>query len=404
MVLLSGGPSQLDMWDPKPDAPAEIRGEFKAINTAVPGISICEHMPQLASRIGQWSIIRSMAHREHNHLLATHVALTGRPTPIPRGGSDLDRVESRNDFPNFAAALDFVMPRQDGIPNGVSLPNYLIEGPLTWPGQHAGFLGTRHDPWQINHDPNDANFRVDSLSLPQDMNADRLVTRRSLLDELNQNNTRLTSDTRTTAFREQQDVAFSLLTSARVAEAFQISNEDAACRDRYGRNKFGQSLLLSRRLVEAGVPVVQATMGIVQTWDTHIDNWGRLKNTLLPQLDQGLAALMDDLSSGGRLHETMVVVMGEFGRTPKVSILPGQTVPGRDHWAHAYSALFAGAGIRGGQTIGETDSIAAYPLSRSWSPADVGTTVLGLRPGAAAAAAGQPAHRGRGRACAGRRR
>ena len=296
MVLLSGGPSQLDMWDPKPDAPAEIRGEFKAINTAVPGISICEHMPQLASRIGQWSIIRSMAHREHNHLLATHVALTGRPTPIPRGGSDLDRVESRNDFPNFAAALDFVMPRQDGIPNGVSLPNYLIEGPLTWPGQHAGFLGTRHDPWQINHDPNDANFRVDSLSLPQDMNADRLVTRRSLLDELNQNNTRLTSDTRTTAFREQQDVAFSLLTSARVAEAFQISNEDAACRDRYGRNKFGQSLLLSRRLVEAGVPVVQATMGIVQTWDTHIDNWGRLKNTLLPQLDQGLAALMDDLT------------------------------------------------------------------------------------------------------------
>jgi len=376
LVLLSGGPSQLDMWDPKPDAPAEIRGEFKAINTAVAGISICEHMPQLASRIGQWSIIRSMAHREHNHLLATHVALTGRPTPIPRGGSDLDRVESRNDFPNFAAALDFVKPRQDGIPNGVSLPNYLIEGPLTWPGQHAGFLGTRHDPWQINHDPNDPGFRVDSLSLPQDMNADRLVTRRSLLDELNQNNTRLTADTRTTAFCEQQDVAFSLLTSARVAEAFQISNEDAACRDRYGRNKFGQSLLLSRRLVEAGVPVVQATMGIVQTWDTHVDNWGRLKNTLLPQLDQGLAALMDDLSSGGRLNETMVVVMGEFGRTPKVSILPGQTVPGRDHWADAYSALFAGAGILGGQTIGETDSIAAYPLSRSWSPADVGTTVL----------------------------
>ena len=376
LVLLSAGPSQLDMWDPKPDAPAEIRGEFKAISTAVAGISICEHMPQLASRIGQWSIIRSMAHREHNHLLATHVALTGRPTPIPRGGSDLDRVESRNDFPNFAAALDFVKPRQDGIPNGVSLPNYLIEGPLTWPGQHAGFLGTRHDPWQINHDPNDPDFRVDSLSFPQDMNADRLVTRRSLLDQLNQNNTRLTADTRTTAFCEQQDVAFSLLTSARVAEAFQINSEDAACRDRFGRNKFGQSLLLSRRLIEAGVPVVQATMGTVQTWDTHVDNWGRLKNTLLPQLDQGLAALMDDLSSGGRLNETMIVVMGEFGRTPKVSTLPGQSVPGRDHWAHAYSALFAGAGIRGGQTIGETDSIAAYPLSRSWSPADVGTTVL----------------------------
>jgi hypothetical protein len=376
MVLLSGGPSQLDMWDPKPNAPAEIRGEFNSISTAIPDISVCEHMPQLATRMGQWSIIRTMAHVEHNHLLATHVALTGRPTPIPRGGSDLDRVESRNDFPNFAAALDFVKPRTDGIPNGVSLPNYLIEGPLTWPGQHAGFLGTRHDPWQINHDPNDPNFKVDSLSLPQDMSGHRLVSRRGLLDQLNHNHQLLKADTRTTAFSEQQDVAFSLLTSARVAEAFQIDREDPASRDRYGRNKFGQSLMLARRLVEAGVPIVQATMGIVQTWDTHVDNWGRLKNQLLPQLDQGLAALMDDLSSSGLLNETMVIVMGEFGRTPRVSTLPGQSVAGRDHWAHAYSALFAGAGIRGGQTLGETDSIAAYPLTRSWSPADVGTTIM----------------------------
>jgi hypothetical protein len=376
MVLLSGGPSQLDMWDPKPNAPMEIRGEFNSISTAIPDISVCEHMPQLATRMGQWSIIRTMAHVEHNHLLATHVALTGRPTPIPRGGSDLDRVESRNDFPNFAAALDFVKPRTDGIPNGVSLPNYLIEGPLTWPGQHAGFLGTRHDPWQINHDPNDPNFKVDSLSLPQDMSGHRLVSRRGLLDQLNQNHQLLKADTRTTAFSEQQDVAFSLLTSARVAEAFQIDREDPASRDRYGRNKFGQSLMLARRLVEAGVPIVQATMGIVQTWDTHVDNWGRLKNQLLPQLDQGLAALMDDLSSSGLLNETMVIVMGEFGRTPRVSTLPGQSVAGRDHWAHAYSALFAGAGIRGGQTLGETDSIAAYPLTRSWSPADVGTTIM----------------------------
>ena len=376
MVLLSGGPSQLDMWDPKTDAPLEIRGEFNAISTAIPGISIGEHMPLLAARMEQWAIVRTMAHVEHNHLLATHVALTGRPTPVPRGGSDLDRVESRNDFPNFAAALDFVKPRQDGIPSGISLPNYLIEGPLTWPGQHAGFLGTRHDPWQINHDPNDPGFKVDSLSLPQDMSGRRLVSRRGLLDQLNQNNSLLTADTRTTAFSEQQDVAFSLLTSARVAAAFRIDQEDEGSRNRYGRNKFGQSLLLARRLVEAGVPIVQATMGIVQTWDTHVDNWGRMKNSLLPQLDQGLAALMDDLSSSGLLQDTMVVVMGEFGRTPKISTLPGQTVPGRDHWAHTYSALFAGAGIRGGQTLGQTDSIAAYPLSRSWSPADAGTTIL----------------------------
>lgn len=376
LVLLSGGPSQLDTLDPKPDAPKEIRGDFSAISTTVPGIAVCEHLPLLAARMEHWAIVRSMAHREHNHLLATHIALTGRPTPIPRGGSDLDRVESRYDFPNFASALDFVKPRRDGIPNGVSLPNYLIEGPLTWPGQHAGFLGTRHDPWQINHDPNDPDFKVDSLSLPLDMSGQRLVSRRELLDELNRGNSLLTADSRARDLLEQQEVAFSLLTSARVAEAFRIDKEDSECRDRYGRNKFGQSLLLSRRMIEAGVPMVQATMGIVQTWDTHVDNWGRLRNTLLPQLDQGLAALMDDLSSSGLLSETMVIVMGEFGRTPRVSTLPGQSIPGRDHWAHAYSALFAGAGILGGQVIGESDEIAAYPVSRSWSPADVGTTIF----------------------------
>lgn len=375
IVLLSGGPSQLDTLDPKPDAPAEIRGEFATIGTTIPGVSICEHLPKLAQQTNRWSILRTMAHVEHNHLLATHVALTGRPTPIPRGGNDLDRVESRHDFPNFAAALDYIRPRTDGVPTGVSLPNYLIEGPLTWPGQHAGFLGAKHDPWQINQDPNDPNFRMDSLSLQPGVTPPRLVSRRQLLDQLNQDRV-LEHQDRLKSFADQQSTAFSLLTSARVAKAFSIDQEEAAVRDRYGRNKFGQSLLLSRRLIEAGVPMVQAAMGIVQTWDTHVDNWGRLKNTLLPQLDQGLAALMDDLANAGLLEQTLVIVMGEFGRTPKVSKLPGETVPGRDHWAHAYSGLFAGAGVRGGQVIGQTDANAAYPISRPWSPADVCTTVF----------------------------
>jgi len=374
-IHLSGGPSQLDMWDPKPDAPAEIRGEFKAIPTNVPGIIVSEHLPRFATQMDRWSIVRTLAHGEHNHLLATHVALAGRPTPIPRGGSDLDRVESRFDFPNFAAALDYIRPRRDGIPTGVSLPNYFIEGPLTWPGQHAGFLGPKHDPWQINHDPNSADFRIDSLRLQDGVTPPRLVSRRELLDHLNRHPS--TSERgRPASFGEQQDLAFSLLTSAKVADAFQIDKEDPAVRDRYGRNKFGQSMLLARRLVAAGVPVVQAAMGIVQTWDTHVDNWGNLKTRLLPQLDQGLAALMDDLSSMGLLDQTLVIVMGEFGRTPKISTLPGQTVPGRDHWAHAYSGLFAGAGVRGGQVIGTTDAIAAYPVTRPWSPADVCTTLF----------------------------
>lgn len=375
LVMLSGGPSQLDTVDPKPNAPAEVRGEFAPIGTKIAGVQFCEHLPKLANHADRWAILRTLAHREHNHLLATHVALTGRPTPLPRGGSDLDRVESRSDFPNFASALDFVRPRHDGIPSGVSLPNYLIEGPLTWPGQHSGFLGPKHDPWQINGDPNADGFRMQALSMREGMTAERLSSRRLLLDQLSRSQGGFLSS-EATSLRQQQDIAYQILTSGKVVEAFEIGREPDEVRDRYGRNKFGQSLLLSKRLVQAGVPIVQATMGIVQTWDTHVDNWGRLKNTLLPQLDQGLAALMDDLTSTGLIDQTMVVVMGEFGRTPKVSTLPGQTVPGRDHWAHAYSGLFAGAGIQGGQVIGQTDEQAAYPVTRSFSPADVCSTLF----------------------------
>ncbi len=376
IVLLSGGPSQLDTLDPKPQAPAEVRGEFKPISTTIPSVSVCEHLPKLASQTDRWTIIRSLAHREHNHLLATHVALTGRPTPLPRGASDLDRVESRNDFPNYAAALDFVRPQQTGVPTGVSLPNYLIEGPLTWPGQHAGFLGPKYDPWQVNGDPSNENFRVNALSLPVDINTTRMQSRRELLDLVNKGNSALPGSEVASSFREQQALAFGLLTSGRMTSAFDLTRESDETRQRYGKHKFGQSLLLARRLVEAGVPVVQATMGIVQTWDTHVDNWGKLKNTLLPQLDSGLAALTDDLKASGLLDQTLLIVMGEFGRTPRVSTLPGQTIPGRDHWAHAYSALFSGAGVRGGQVIGQTDATAAYPVSRAWSPADICTTVF----------------------------
>ncbi len=375
LILLSGGPSQLETFDLKPQAPVEIRGEFSPISTATPGIQICEHMPLLAGQSDRYAIVRTMAHREHNHLLATHVALTGRDTPVPRGGSDLDRQQSRHDFPNYAAALDYLRPRHDGVPTGVSLPNYFIEGPLTWPGQYSGFLGVKHDPWQINQDPNSDNFRVDELTLQTGVPRERLMTRRQLLDRIDRDG----ADSfpgRLRSFADQQEIAFSLLTSGKVTDAFKIADEAPEVRERYGRNKFGQSLLLARRLIDAGVPVVQAAMGIVQTWDTHVDNWGRMKNTLLPQLDRGMSALLDDLSATGKLDETLVILMGEFGRTPRVSTLPGQSIPGRDHWAHTYSCAFAGAGVRGGQVIGQSDDIAAYPVTRSWSPADLCTTIF----------------------------
>lgn len=371
-VHLSGGASQLDTLDPKPMAPEAIRGEFGPISTAISGVHVCEHLPRLARMLDRWTVLRTLTHGEGNHLLATHVALTGRPTPVPRGGSDLDRVQSRSDFPNMASALDYIHPRNDGIPSGVSLPNYFIEGPLTWPGQYAGFVGMKHDPWQINQDPNDPNFKVDSLTLQQGVTPSRLVSRQELTSLLERERP---MDGRAAGFQQQQELAFSLLTSAKVSKAFDINSESAETRDRYGRNKFGQSLLLSRRLAEAGVPMIQAAMGIVQTWDTHVDNWGRMKTQLLPWLDLGLEALMTDLEERGLMNDVMVVVMGEFGRTPRVSTLPGEKIPGRDHWPFAYSGLFAGAGIRGGQVLGQTDASAAYPLSRSWTPADVCTTI-----------------------------
>ncbi|HEY2910188.1 MAG TPA: DUF1501 domain-containing protein, partial [Gemmataceae bacterium] len=282
--------------------------------------------------------------------------------------SDLDNVLSRRDWPCYAAALNHLRPRHDGIPSGVTLPHALIEGPLTWPGQHAGFLGQNNDPMLVTKDPNSPNFRMDAFALPTGLDSQRMDERRELLDRLDA----ASND----PFRGHQERAFELIASGRIARAFRMDLEPIKMRDRYGRNQFGQSLLLARRLVEAGVPIVQANMGIVQTWDTHSDNWGRLKNRLLPWLDRGLAALVDDLEASGLLSQTFVVAMGEFGRTPRISNLPGEPIPGRDHWAYVYSGLLAGAGVQGGRVIGKSDRTGGHPISESYTPYDLGATVF----------------------------
>ena len=359
---------------PFDQAPAEVRGDFKPIDTRTAGVRFCEHLPLLAARGHQLALVRSMSHGDYSHLPATHTTLTGMPMPNRRN-SDLENVLSRRDWPCYAAALDYLRPRTDGIPNGVTLPHRLIEGPLTWPGQHAGLLGAGHDPWEINHDPNDPKFRVDSLALPDEVSEHCLNDRRTLWEQLAREPTGRAALAQTAVFAEQQKSAMTLLTSGKVTEGFRIDREPEAVRERYGRHMFGQSLLLARRLVEAGVPIVQANMGIVQSWDTHVDNFGRLKDKLLPPLDRGLAALLDDLSASGLLDETLIVVTGEFGRTPKISMLPGASVPGRDHWAPVYSALFAGGGVYGGQVIGRSDKQAAFPVTRSYRPEDLGSTI-----------------------------
>lgn len=375
LILLTGGPSQHDTFDLKPQSPEGIRGEFHPIDTAVPGIQICEHIPLLAARARQFALVRSMSHREGSHLPGTHKLLTGRPMPLKRD-SDLDNVLSRRDWPCYAAAYDAVRPRTDGVPNGVTLPNRLIEGPLTWPGQHGGFLGASHDPWQITQDPNQPTFRDDSLHLPAGVTIDRLTSRESLLREVDLQRARLEGAAGEQAYHDQHTAAINLLTSGRVSQAFDMNREPASVRDQYGRHLFGQSLLLARRLVQAGVPIVQANMGIVQTWDTHDNNFVKLKDRLLPPLDRGVSALLDDLSATGLIDETLVVMVGEFGRTPKISLTAGATIPGRDHWPQVYTAFFAGAGVQGGQVIGRSDDIGAFPITRSYAPDDIGTTIF----------------------------
>ncbi len=383
IVFLTGGPSHVDMFDPKPDAPAEIRGEFGVIGTKVPGIQVGEHLPEMAKRMDQLALVRSMTHKNNGHLPATHWMLTGKAIPGIPESSGVDRIRSRTDWPSYGSGVDYFQPRTDGVPNAVNLPTYLQEGPLLWPGQYAGCMGPKWDPWQITEDPNRPEFKVQNLTPPQGFGIERLRNRQALLEAVNRQQDRLSKLGETQVLTDQQKAAFTLLTAGGFGEAFKIDKEPAAMRDRYGRHMFGQTLLLSRRLVESGVRVVQANMGIVQTWDSHADLWARLKNDLLPPLDRGVTALMDDLRERGLADEVLVIVTGEFGRTPKISTLAGQTKPGRDHWCDAFTSAFFGAGVRGGQVIGSTDAHGNVPNSRAFTPDDLGATVyhcLGIDP------------------------
>lgn len=373
IVFCTGAISHHDTFDMKPDAPLEIRGEFNPIQTPIPGTVICEHLPKLASRAHKYALIRSLSHKDNNHLMSTHHVLTGHLQP----GAFFDKVASRDDWPCYSAGCEYLRPRTDGIPSGVNLPTFLMSSPLTWPGQHAGFLGPMYDPWQIVGDPSSAEFRVDALTLAQEIDAVRLEQRRSLLSRLDQT-AAVSRDAAANRMNEDQKLAFSMLSSGKLSQAFEMHREPSSVRDAYGRHPFGQSLLLARRLVEAGVPIVQANMGPVQNWDSHQAIFSTLKGRLLSPLDQAVAALLDDLESSGRLADTMVILLGEFGRTPKIN-----KEGGRDHWGPCFTGLFAGAGVQGGKVIGRTDDIAAYPDSAAYSPDDIGATVyqaLGLEP------------------------
>ncbi len=374
IVFLTGACSHHDTFDMKPEAPAEIRGEFQPIATSIPGYSICEHLPLLAARAHRYAVIRTLSHEDNNHLMSTHHVLTGAKQP----GGFFDKIASRDDWPCYSSALSFLRRRDDGLPSGVNLPTFLREGPLVWPGQHAGFLGQNYDPWQITGDPNKPDFRVDALTMAQGMDVVHLGKRQALLEEINRKQARFAEVSQSLRLQKDQQLAMNLLTSSKLGQAFELHREPDPLRDRYGRTTDGQSLLTARRLIEAGVPLVQVNMGRVQNWDHHSAVFTTLKQRMLPPLDQGVSALLDDLETRGMLNDTLVMMLGEFGRTPKVN---GDR--GRDHWGPCFFGLFAGAGVQGGQVIGRSDSTGAYPATRGFSPNDVGATVyhlLGLPP------------------------
>jgi len=390
ILLMWGGPAQQDTWDPKPDAPAEYRGEFKTIPTRIPGVRVCEHLPRLAKQLDRLAVVRSVTHNDVCHVTATHFPLTGRASPRrsaplaedwPSYGAVLSRLgRGKGPLPPFVS----MMPK---VPNGA--PRFVEESH----GQGAGWLGPVHGPFRIDDDASKPGYKVGSFDLHADVPPGRTGRRRALLRSLEAQAGRMERDLQVAAARAQHERAFELLASRKVLEAFDLSREDLRLRERYGMNIHGQAVLQARRLVEAGVPLVTVFWqndGITNVsvyWDTHSRNFIDLKTRLCPVTDQATTALLDDLAQRGMLDETLVVWMGEMGRTPRVgqSVVGGAGAgrDGRDHWPHVFPAVLAGGGIKGGVVHGASDRYAAYPASNPTPPADLAATIyhcLGVDP------------------------
>lgn len=350
LLWMGGGPSHLDTFDPKPDAPQEIRGEFKAIPTNVPGIHISEHLPKLAQQMDKFSILRSVTSPDGTHETATHYLLTGYP------------FNPAVEYPAYGA----VLAREKGAVNG--MPPYVLFGGLPFGHGTGGYMGAVYNPFNISGDPNNPNFSVQDVSPPRGVDMERIQRRRTLLEELDtfQRETEARQKIVQT-MDEFYAQAYNLITSPVAKKAFNLKEEPDRVRDLYGRNYFGQSCLLARRLVEAGVRFVTIHYG---GWDTHENNFNALKNHLLPTLDTGYAALLSDLKERGMLDSTLVVWMGEFGRTPKVN-----PSAGRDHWPNAMCVCLGGGGVKTGMVVGSSNERAEVPKERPIRVEDVAATI-----------------------------
>lgn len=401
-LFLTGGPSQHDTFDMKPEGPAAYKGEFSPIATNTPGIEICEHLPQLAKRSHLWSLVRSLTHKESGHDRGTYVMLTGSSVVPPTFVSSKPQAI---DLPSIAAIAGYATERRGILPTSVILPekiNHSNSG--IYPGQFAGLLGPQHEPWMIEctdkphayhsysgafpkylfnlhkgepSDKVDWKFEVPHLSLQEGILDARFRNRLDLLKSIDQQRADLQTSPNVDTYGRASRGVVSLMGDPKVRAAFDVRQADPKILQRYGDNSFGWSLLMARRLIETGVNMVQVNMGNFGSWDLHGNNFPLLKDYLFPPTDQAVSALLDDLQESGLLDSTLVVMAGEFGRTPKISHIAPHIYkrPGRDHWAPCQSVLFAGGGVRGGNVIGSSDKDGAYPNSDPQTPENFAATI-----------------------------
>lgn len=395
-IFLSGGLSQHESFDMKPDAPENVRGEFRPIATRTPGLQICEHLPMLAQRSHLWSLCRSLTHGSNEHSAGHHIMLTGR-SELPPGFSP--NRPSRSDHASIAAIAGRATSPRNNLPPAVVLPERLVHSSgRVIPGQHAGEMGLQHDPWLIQASPfhdaaygaypefsfdhqergrkDDRLFQAPQLNLPAGLGMREVKGRLELLETLRNQKETLAGFAETAQFDRMREGAVSLLTDPSIQRALDVTRADASSLDRYGRNSFGWSLLMARRLVTAGVNLVQVNLGNDETWDTHGNAFPHLKNKLFPPTDRAVSALLDDLQASGELDETLIVMASEFGRTPQITLLEKHyDLPGRDHWGAVQSVWFAGGGVSGGNVIGASDAHGAYPSEQPVKPENFAATI-----------------------------
>ena len=378
IIHLNGGPSHLDMWDMKPDAPAEVRGEFQSIPSTLPGLRVSEHLPQLARQVHHATLVRSMHHSVNNaHAAAVYVSMTGHDRGEIGGGA------RPSDRPSPGSVAAMLRPTPRGAVPYVALPYWTREGASgpPQPGFFAGLMGRAYDPLWVLNDPSRPDFSVPEFTLTSDVTVDRLAARGQLLTNINARVADRRAKSELGAMNQFQQQATDILTSARTQSAFRIDREPETLRQAYGINIYGQSVLLARRLIEAGTRIVTVSWApdANATWDTHGGNFKKLKNTLLPQFDAACSNLVADLEQRGMLERTIVAVLGDFGRTPKIN----KNDAGRDHWNFCYSIMMFGGGFRRGLVYGASDKIGAFPNDLPLIPGDIISTLyqlLGIDP------------------------